>query len=63
MDDLVKTRAYKKVAVLDRNLAAWKHEISIEDRAGMGFPQIRRKKAAIVPRLLNADGKFVTDAT
>ena len=63
MDDFVKTRAYKNVAQLHRKLAARKRNSCIEDRAGRGVPQNRQKKTVIVPRLLAADGKFVTDAT
>ena len=44
MNDSVKTRAYINVARLHRKLSAKKHAVSIEDRASMGLPQIRRKR-------------------
>ena len=62
MDDVVKTRAYKNVAQYIGKHAARKRDICIEDRAGRGLPQILQTKAVIVPRLLAADGKLVTDA-
>ena len=63
MYNLVKTRAYKDITQLHRKLSVRKHAVSIEDRAGMCLPQIRRKKAVIVPKLRNSDGVFVLDAS
>ena len=48
MDELVRTRAYKNLAKLRKQLQSKIKSAGIEDRALRGLPLLRRKKAVTV---------------